>query len=107
MKIPQSPVDLREYHQAIVDALSDAKTPVYLDTSLLVWLLQAGDEVRGELMQWMTKLGVRVIVPTWTAHEQYRHIRTEKVLHDLQSRLKQYTAGLGQALVELSVSADE
>jgi hypothetical protein len=107
MKIPQSPVDLRDYHRAIVDALSDAEVPLYLDTSFLMWLLQAGDGVRGELLQWLTKLGGRVVVPTWTAHELYRHIRTEKVLHDLQGRLKQYTAGLGQALIELSVSADD
>ncbi|MBS1825618.1 MAG: hypothetical protein JST93_09880 [Acidobacteria bacterium] len=108
MKIPQNPVDLKAYHQAIIDALADAAVPIYLDTSFLMWLLQAGDGIRAELLQWLRNVGTgRVVIPTWSAHELYRHINSQKVLTELQGRLKQYTAGFGQALIELSVSADD
>src|SRR5712671_4728828 len=104
MKIPHSPVDLKAYHQAIIDALQDPTTPIYLDTSFLMWMLQAGDEVRAELLRWFQKVGIgRVVIPSWSAHELYRHIRTEKVLKDLLGRLKQYSSTFRQALTEMSV----
>lgn len=108
MKIPQSPVDLKAYHQAIIAVLDDAAAPIYVDTSFLMWMLQAGDDVRADLLRWFQKLGTaRVVIPTWSAHELYRHIRTEKALKDLQGRLKQYTSTFRQALMEMSVSADD
>lgn len=107
MKITLSPVDLKAYHKAIIEALGDSEVPVYLDTSFLMWLLQAGDEVRRELLAWLNSLGKRVIIPSWTVHELYKHIRSEKVLKEMQGRLKQYTSGLEQALRELAVTADD
>ena len=108
MKIPQSPVDLKAYHQTIIEAINDPAALLYIDTSFLMWMLQAGDDVRAELLRWFQTLGTeRVIIPTWSAHELYRHIRTEKVLKDLTGRLKQYTSTFRQALIEMSICADD
>jgi hypothetical protein len=108
MKIPQSPIDLKVYHQTIIDLLNKPGVPIYVDASLLMWLLQAGDVVRRELLQWCENVvSDRVFVPTWSAHELYRHIRQETVLKDVQGRLKQYNATFRQALIDMAVSADD
>jgi predicted nucleic acid-binding protein len=107
MKIPQSPVYLKAYHDAIIEALKNPLAPLYVDTSFLMWLLHAGDEVRSDVLRWCRSMGERIFVPTWSAHELYRHIRKETVLKDVQGRLKHYDTAFKQVLTDMSVSADD
>jgi hypothetical protein len=107
MRIPDQIIRLKEYHEALETALADPDVPVYPDTSVLMWLLRIGAEARTEFLTWCrTKLTDRVIIPTWTAHELYHHLREGTILADFSKRVSHYRKTLTELLKDVSTGAD-
>jgi predicted nucleic acid-binding protein len=108
MQLPPRLSNLREYHDAIISALAKTTIPIYLDTSMVMWLVTIGREARNEFLEWCRKnVSDRVFVPTWTAHEFYRHLRKETLLADLQSQSTQYQGTLNNLLLDVSLRAND
>lgn len=54
--------------------VDDPRAQLYLDTSFLMWMIRVGGPARAELITWLNSLGKdRVHVPSWSAHELYKH----------------------------------
>lgn len=87
--------------------LADEKAHVYVDTSMLMWLTAVGPSSRAVFLDWVSTLGERVHVPTWSVHEYFRHHQrrsqvaeiaekcsaVEKTLHSLKSHMRVYADG--------------
>lgn len=83
--------DYRVFLDDFDGALSNENTRLYLDTSLLMWLIRLGREARSEFIAWCsTRPPNSVRVPVWTAHELHRHLVSGTVRTNL-------TATLGEA----------
>src|SRR6266496_5865288 len=108
MKIPPRLIELRKYHDAIIHSLGSPTVPVYFDTSMLMWLLKVGEQARLEFLAWSrSALGARAHVPTWAAHEFYRHLREETALFQLRSQSADYQKTLSTLLLDVSLRADD
>ena len=90
--------DYRGYMNEFVEALESPATRFYLDTSVLTWLIQLGDEAREEFMDWCQARSPNVRVPVWAAQELHVHVsngtlRTnlQKMVREAQSKLKEFT----------------
>jgi predicted nucleic acid-binding protein len=63
--------DLKAQFEA---AVLDQGCHFYIDTSILVWLLQIGKPARAQFKDWMKEVGEsRFHVPVWSAHEFFNH----------------------------------
>src|SRR5258707_7947772 len=107
MKLPPRLSKLREYHDAIIAALGNLSAPIYVDTSMIMWLVAVGGEARKEFLDWCTKnIADRLFVPTWAAHEFYRHLRRETILVQSQNASAEYQGKLTNLLLDVSLRAD-
>jgi hypothetical protein len=94
--------DFPGFLDELVAALESDETIVYLDTSLLMWLLRLEPEVRAEFVAWCDerpKGSVRI--PVWVAHELHRLLDERREFKNVQSAIAKIR-GLGDALGELA-----
>ena len=99
MRIPDQVIHLKEYHDALEAALAEPGVPVYVDNSVLMWLLGIGTEARTEFLTWCsTKLADRVIIPIWVAHELYHHLRARTVWDQFSKKASGYEKTLAELL---------
>ena len=87
--------------------LADQRTHIYVDTSFLMWLTAVGSSSRAVFFDWASTLNDRIHVPTWAAHEYYRHHQrrtqkneitekcsaVEKAIKDLKAHMRVYADG--------------
>jgi hypothetical protein len=107
MRLPPRLANLRDYHDAIITALGSPDVPVYFDTSMIMWLVKVGSEARAEFLNWCAdSIDRRTFVPTWAAHEFYRHLRKETLLVDLRSQSTQYQGILSNILMDVALRAN-
>jgi hypothetical protein len=107
MRIPDQVIRLKEYHDALESALAETGVPVYIDNSVLMWLLRIGAEARTEFLTFCrAKLAGRVIIPTWTAHELYHHLRESTIQGEFSKKASHYKKTLAEMLADISASAD-
>jgi hypothetical protein len=75
MVLDQYVRDLKAFMDDFATALDAERTKLYLDTSLLIWLIRLGAHARAEVLAWFRGRTVETVkVPVWAAHELHRHI---------------------------------
>lgn len=101
MLLPPLTTGLAEYHQGIADALADPLAKIYVDTSMLMWLLKIGRSARLEFLTWCRTpaLSARIFVPVWSVHELYHHLQKRTVPVEDKDNIGRYESSL-RALVE-------
>lgn len=87
--LPSRGLKFPEFHDRLRDVLADPHAKVYIDTSLLMWLLKISATARREFLDWCTdaKRRERIFVTTWCAQELYRHFRDQSVLRQIKDRV--------------------
>jgi len=87
--LPGRDLKFSEFHNRLRAALAEPRLKIYIDTSLLMWLLKISATARREFLDWCDASGQagRVFVTTWCAHELYRHLREESVLKQIRKRV--------------------
>ena len=101
MLLPPLTTGLAEYHQGIADALADPLAKIYVDTSMLMWLLKIGRTARLEFLTWCRRpeLATRIFVPVWSVHELYQHLQKRTVPAEDRENTQRYETSL-RTLVE-------
>jgi hypothetical protein len=89
LALPGRDLKFSEFHNRLRAALAEPRLKIYIDTSLLMWLLKISATARHEFLDWCDASGQagRVFVTTWCAHELYRHLREESVLKQIRKRV--------------------
>ncbi|MCU1323837.1 MAG: hypothetical protein JWM43_3486 [Acidobacteriaceae bacterium] len=89
LTLPGRELKFSEFHNRLRAALVEPRLNIYIDTSLLMWLLKISATARREFLDWCdaTDRAGRVFVTTWCAHELYRHLREESVLNQIRERV--------------------
>ena len=100
-------VSLHEHHERIRDFLADERTPIYLDTSVLTWMIRVGSGAREELLGWFHRdaMAGRIHVPIWAAHELHGVLRSKGPLIDANGDLDRHRNGLQAMLRDLAFQA--
>jgi hypothetical protein len=88
------------YTDELDEALADGATRLYIDTSLLMWLIRIGREARGEFIGWCNaRQAGTVRVPVWAAHELHRHLirgtiasNVHKLLSETEKKIVEFAA---------------
>lgn len=94
--------DFPGFLDELVAALESDDTFVYLDTSLLMWLLRVEPEVRTEFFAWCHERPQGTVrIPVWVAHELHRHLDERREFKNVQSAIVKIK-GMGDALGELA-----
>ena len=104
-QLPLGVVELRPFHEKVGGFLADKDVPIYLDTSVLTWMLKVGSSARAELLRWCGVLDGRVHVPVWAAHELHRILRAKAPLEDTRAVLTRHREGLQALLNDVSFQA--
>ena len=109
MHIPAAEVELPGYHARIRAALTHSATKYYIDTSLLMWLLQISASARKQFFDWCDEpeRNARIHVTTWCAHELYRHLRMDTVLGQIRTRISMQRDTLEDVLRFADQSCDD
>jgi hypothetical protein len=92
--------DFGPFTDELDGVLADEATRLYLDTSLLMWLVRVGREARREFIGWCkARPEGTVRVPVWAAHELHRHLirgsissNVQAVLSDTEKKLSEFAA---------------
>ncbi|BCH13687.1 PIN-like domain-containing protein [Mesorhizobium sp. L-2-11] len=88
LQLPRQAEDIEAFAVRADSLLRATKTRVYVDTSLLMWMIRIGSTARREFVTWLDDAcGQRVRVPAWASHELYRHHIKRKICIDLQKQL--------------------
>jgi hypothetical protein len=89
LTLPGRDLKFSEFHDRLRAVLVEPRLNIYIDTSLLMWLLKISATARREFLDWCDGTGRtgRVFVTTWCAHELYRHLREESVLNQIRERV--------------------
>lgn len=100
--------DYPAYLDEFMTSLDTDGTRIYLDTSLLMWLVRLGDEARQEFFAWCGGRDAQsVCVPVWAAHELHRHLLGGTVRINLQKSLSEVRAKLDEFTRLASERADD
>ena len=82
--------DYPAYVDELIEALKKPNTRVYLDTSLLMWLMRIGAQARDEFCQWCKgRAQYSVRIPVWVAHELHRHVVDGSIRSSVKSALNE------------------
>ncbi|MGI6851754.1 PIN-like domain-containing protein [Mesorhizobium sp. 1B3] len=82
--------DYPSYLDDLIRALSDPKTRVYLDTSLLMWLIRIGADARAEFMVWAASRPAGAVrVPVWAAHELHKHLSANTIPNNVSATIRE------------------
>lgn len=92
---------LESYHTGIAAALADPTGKIYIDTSMLMWLLKIGKFVRAQFLAWSAEpwIVAKPFIPVWSVHELYRHLQDRVVIGQTKEFTAQYESSF-RALVE-------
>jgi PIN like domain len=90
--------DYRAFVEDLIEALGQRDTRVYLDTSVLMWLVSLGAQARAQFMAWCSgRAPGSVRVPVWAAHELHHHLisgtvraNVQATLNDVQRRYEEF-----------------
>lgn len=89
LNLPGRDLKFSEFHSRLRTLLAEPQLSIYIDTSLLMWLLKISATARREFLDWCdtgNRTG-RVVVTAWCAHELYRHLKEESVLNQIRDRV--------------------
>lgn len=109
LQLPPSKVLLADYHERLRAAVEDPQGKLYIDTSILMWLLQVSFAARQEFLSWCDDpaRAERVYVTTWSTHELYRHIQLKTVLSQIRERFGAESASLDDFLRHADEACDD
>ncbi|MDR3546857.1 MAG: PIN-like domain-containing protein [Candidatus Pacebacteria bacterium] len=109
LQIPPNNVVLSDYHERLRAAVEDSHGRIYIDTSVLMWLLRVSLTARQEFLSWCDapERSERVFVPTWSTHELFHHIRLKTVLNQIQERLVASSTSLNDLLCHADEVCDD
>lgn len=80
--------DFESFLKDFVAALDAPQTLVYLDTSVLMWLVRLGAEARKEFLDWCrARKTATVRVPVWAGHEFHKHLTRGTVQKNIRATL--------------------
>jgi hypothetical protein len=78
--------DYSSFVEELAQVVALPGTRLYLDTSLLMWLIRLGAKPRGEFLAWARERPAGTIrVPVWCAHELHTHIVKGSIASTLRS----------------------
>lgn len=81
--------DYPTYLDDLIQALDEPRTRIYLDTSLLMWLVRVGGEARAEFIAWAdSRPNGAVRVPVWAAHELHKHLSAHTIPNNISATIK-------------------
>ena len=90
MRMNAKPETWEEFLPRATQALLDANTRIYFDTSFLMWLTRVGRRSRKELFDWLSaNCAGRVHVPAWAAHEYLTHHVAATISVELEAKVKE------------------
>jgi hypothetical protein len=109
LQLPPTKVLLSDYHKRLRAAVEDPQGRVYIDTSVLMWLLHVSLTARQEFLTWCDapERSERVFVTTWSIHELYRHVQMKTVLNQIRERLGVQSASLDDLLRHADEACDD
>lgn len=109
LQLPPNKVLLSDYHKRLRAAVEDPQGRVYIDTSVLMWLLHVSLTARNEFLSWCDapERSERVFVTTWSIHELYRHVQMKTVLDQIRERLGTQSASLDDLLRHVDEACDD
>lgn len=108
LKIPLESEDMATFAKRVDLLLRLPGSHVYIDTSLLMWMIRIGPESRAEFAAWLTRVcGDRISVPTWTTHELYRHHVERRLPTDIADHFKRLNSLVGESFSMLWTLFDE
>jgi hypothetical protein len=82
--------DYPAFLDELIAVLDAPDTRIYLDTSLLMWLIKVGDEARTEFLSWTdSRPAGSVTVPVWAAHELHKHLSAGTVAKNVRTTLSE------------------
>ncbi len=92
--------DFAPYTSELDEALAEPTTRIYLDTSMLMWLIRIGRDARAEFIAWCKDRPAGTVrVPVWAAHELHRHLirntipnNVGKLLAETESKINEFAA---------------
>lgn len=86
--LPTQAQDCTAFALRANDVLKDRHTHVYIDTSFLMSMMRTGRAARAELIAWLEEVcGARLAVPSWAAHELYRHHVEKTITNELKKEM--------------------
>ena len=86
--LPTQAEDCKAFAVRANNLLRDRRTYVYIDTSFLMSMMRTGRAARIELISWLEVVcGARLSVPSWAAHELYRHHVEKTIPNELKDKL--------------------
>ena len=100
--------DYRQFMDELLAALGSPETRLYLDTSVLMWLVRLGTTARSEFLCWCrNRPEGSVRVPVWGAHELHRHLTSRTVAKQIGSAVSEMERKLDDFVRLASERADE
>jgi hypothetical protein len=100
--------DFGPFTDELDGVLADESTRLYLDTSLLMWLIRIGREARNEFIAWCKARPVGTVrVPVWAAHELHRHLIRGSIPSNVQSILSETEKKISEFAALANERADD
>ena len=100
--------DYQQFMDELLEVLGSPQTRLYLDTSVLMWLVRLGSAARSEFLSWCRKRpDGSVRVPVWAAHELHRHLTSQTVTKQIRSEVSGMERKLDDFVRLASERADE
>ncbi len=91
----------------LIQCVAAPTTRIYLDTSLLMWLIRISDAARADFFAWAaSRREGSVRVPVWAAHELHRHLGAKTVAANVKKALAD-VAGKYDEFLELAAERAE
>jgi hypothetical protein len=91
-----------------IRTLESPTTRLYLDTSVLMWLIRLGTTARSEFTAWCAQRPADAVrVPVWAAHELHRHVTDGTVRQNIQKTVRRRQAKYDEFVRLASERADE
>ncbi|TCP72971.1 PIN-like domain-containing protein [Sphingomonas sp. PP-CE-1G-424] len=108
LRLPIDSEDVTAFTARVDLALRAPGSYVYIDTSFLMWLIKISPASRAEFYGWLEgACAERVVVPTWSLHELYRHHVEGRITIDLDEHIKKLTKVIGESFPTMWTLFDE
>lgn len=102
MLLPTQLETYEEFVTRVSTLITEGSTTLYLDTSFLMWLTKISAASRKELADWLRKECVgRVHVPTWAAHEYFRHYVAATLSGELDRKTRELSGLVRRTYADL------
>jgi PIN like domain len=108
MVLDQYVRDLKAFMDEFATALEAERTKLYLDTSVLIWLIRLGATARAEILAWFRNRPANTVwVPVWAGHELHRHILDNTARKNLNDAVSDLTAKYDDFVRMVAERADD